>query len=129
MLILRNKIYIGHGRNRTTIAPFDKPEREGVAMAIARQWSPSIKSKAQAKRKKNSTNYAKRGKIRYSRHRHENPLDFAMSPERLAIAEATADLTKIFGPILEPVETYRPRRGRRTNAEIKAVQNLNLDDI
>lgn len=104
-------------------------EREGEAMAIARQWLPKIKSKAQVKRKKFKIGIHVKTD-RKVKLQALNPLDFAMSIERLAIAEATADFSKVFGPILAPVESnYRPRRGRRSNADRESCPIIDLDSI
>lgn len=104
-------------------------EREGIAIATARQWLPTIKSRAQVRRRRSTASHKKRGRVRYRRHESENPLDFALSPERLFLAEQRADFRKIFGPLLEPVEIFRPRRGRLTNAERANLRKIDLGDI
>lgn len=101
-------------------------EREGIAMAIARQWLPTIKSRAQVKRKRKSLaqiraeldyagKFGRRGKVRYRRHTRENPLDFATTEVSRQLAEASMvdNLRKLFGPILEPTVRFVSRRGRR----------------
>lgn len=98
-------------------------EREGIAIAIARQWKPKLKSRAQVSRKKTILGVSKRrGKITL---RKIDPLDFATSPERLALAELTADFSKVFGPVFQIPDM--PMR-RRYNGPIK-LPDLDLDSI
>lgn len=104
---------------------FQSWEREGIALATARQWQPKLKSRAQVNRKRTIPG-SKRGKVTP---RKCDPLDFAMSPERLAIMEKTADFSKIFGAVFQPEYTFHPNRGRRTNESKINAERINLDLI
>jgi hypothetical protein len=116
------------GQRKPSHLPLDYMEREGVAIAAARQWQPKIKTRAQVKRKKMRLIYKKRGRVVMRRHVHENPLDFALSPESKALAEHNDMLAKLFGPLLQPIVMVQRRRGRLSNAD-KVIRLLNSEQI
>ena len=109
---------------------FNTPEREGIALARALEWRPTIKSRAQVNRKRYQPGMAKRGvRARMRWHEHEDSFDYRLSPASIELAGYAPALEQFLGYALPPstIGEFKPRRGRRTRAEVDYSQKIDLD--